>query len=94
MEAVLFVDRGCVDLFAYAVKKGVARLRVWCHDDPLWGQGRLWAVVDSTCAPMLVKDANAVVRLVPRRSAVRAGSFVDRGKIVDLYADAIEVGRY
>jgi len=54
----------------------------------------LWAVVDSTCAPMLVKDANAVVRLVPRRSAVRAGSFVDRGKIVDLYADAIEVGRY
>jgi len=31
-------------------------------------------------------------RLVPRHSAVRAGSFVDRGK--SLYADAIEVGRY
>ena len=85
----MFVDRGCVDLFAYAVKKGVARLRVWCHDDPLWGHGP-----HSTCAPMLVKDANAVVRLVPRHSAVRAGSFVDRGKIVDLYADASEVGRY
>jgi len=43
---------------------------------------------------MLVKDANAMGRLVPRCSVVRAGSFVDRGKIMDLYADAIEVGRY
>ena len=52
----------------------------------------MWARVDSTCVPMLVKDANAMGRLVPRRSAVRAGSFVDRGK--SLYAGAIEVGRY
>ena len=43
---------------------------------------------------MLGKDANIMGRLVLRHSAVRAGSFVDRGKIVDLYADAIEVGRY
>ena len=50
--------------------------------------------VDSNCAPMLVKDADAMGRLVPRRCAVRAGSFVDRGKIVELYADAIEVGSY
>jgi len=54
----------------------------------------LWTGVDLTCSPMLVRDANAMGRLVPRHSAVRAGSFVDRGKIVDLYADAIEVGRY
>ena len=52
----------------------------------------MWTGVDLTCSPMLVRDANAMGRLVPRRSAVRAGSFVDRGK--SLYADAIEVGRY
>ena len=54
----------------------------------------MWTGVNLTCSPMLVRDANAMGRLVPRRSAVRAGLFVDRGKIVDLYADAIEVGRY
>ena len=31
-------------------------------------------------------------RLVPRRSALWAGSFVDQGQIVDLFAGAIEVG--
>ena len=31
-------------------------------------------------------------RLVPRRSALGAGSFVDRGQIVDVFMGAVEVG--
>jgi len=32
LGAVSFVDRGCVDLFADAVKWGAMLVGVWCHD--------------------------------------------------------------